>query len=304
MSKYVIVGSGTVGGDVASLLAAQQHQVTVVSRSGGGSVSPLITGVALDASNADELSRLAEGAAAIFNCANPLYHRWPTDWPPIASALLVAAARSNAVLTTLSNLYVYGRASGPMAPDAPLLADYEKAQVRATMWRDALAAHERGELRACEVRASDFVGPGSQSVLGRLIPTLLKGKTCRVLGSPDQPHSWTYTHDVARTLVACAQRPEAWGEVWHAPTNEPRTQRDALNELADLAGVPHVKVRSVPLVALRAAGLFSPTLREFPTTLYQFTAPFVIDDTATRLKLGLEPTPWPEVLLECVNAAR
>jgi len=33
------------------------------------------------------------------------YHRWPTDWPPIANALLAAAEISGSKLVTLNNLY-------------------------------------------------------------------------------------------------------------------------------------------------------------------------------------------------------
>ena len=44
---------------------------------------------------------IATGAAALYNCANPLYHQWFTDWPPLASALLTAAERSGAVLAAM-----------------------------------------------------------------------------------------------------------------------------------------------------------------------------------------------------------
>ena len=59
------------------------------------------------------MARLAEGAAVIYNCVNPPYHRWPADWPPIAASVLGAAERSGAVLVTLSNLYGYGPATRP-----------------------------------------------------------------------------------------------------------------------------------------------------------------------------------------------
>ena len=35
---------------------------------------------AADASDADALSRLAEGVAVIYSCAGPAYPRWVTDW--------------------------------------------------------------------------------------------------------------------------------------------------------------------------------------------------------------------------------
>jgi len=297
VSEYLIVGAGPIGAAVAQQLVTQHHRVRLVTRSGSGPDHPSIERISVDASNVDALSELASSSAAIFNCANPQYHRWPTDWPPIANALLGAAERSSAVLVTLSNLYAYGRPTGPLSSDAPLLADYEKAQVRATMWRNALAANDRGDVRATEVRASDFIGPNAQSAMGApVIKRVLAGKRCWVLGATDQPHSWSYTEDVARTLVTCAQTPEAWGQAWHAPTNRARTQRNVIDDLADVAGVAHVKVSSIPSTVLRAIGLFSPMVRELPTTMYQFTAPFVIDDGATRLKLGLEPTPWADVL--------
>jgi nucleoside-diphosphate-sugar epimerase len=297
MSKYVIIGAGAVGSLVAEQLSAGGHQESLVSRSGSGPARPGVSQVAADASDATAISALASGCDAIFNCANPAYHRWLTDWPPIANALLAAAERSGAVLVTLSNLYAYGEVTGPISPTMPLSSTLPKAQVRARMWTDALAAHQAGRIRATEVRASDFVGPRAQSHLGdRVVPRLAEHKGCQVLGSADQPHSWTYVGDVATTLIACAQNPAAWGRAWHVPTNTARTQRQAIDDLADAMGVAHVKVSTVPSVALKVMGLFNPLMRELPKTMYQFTAPFVIDDTATRTELGLEPTPWPEVL--------
>src|SRR6266545_2821444 len=84
-----------------------------------------------------------------------LYHRWLTDWPPLASSLLTAAERSGAVLVSASNLYGYGPVDGPITPETPLAATQPKLRLRAQMWRDALAAHQAGRLRTSEVRASD-----------------------------------------------------------------------------------------------------------------------------------------------------
>jgi nucleoside-diphosphate-sugar epimerase len=305
MSNYLIIGAGAVGTAVAQQLAASDHHVTIATRSGSGPEHHLVTRVAADATRADRVAQLAEGCAAIFNCVNPPYNRWPTDWPPIANALLSAAERSGAVLATTGNLYVYGHVTGPMSPETPELADFEKARVRMKMWSDALDAHNAGRLRATEVRASDFIGPSTQSVMGeRVVPKVLAGKSCQVLGRLDETHSWTYVDDVARTLIACAQQPVAWGRVWHAPTNPPRTQREVINDIADAAGVEYVKISVVPNAALRVLGLFNPLVRELPKTLYQFTAPFVIDDSSTRTVLGLQPTPWPDVLSETIAAYR
>jgi len=246
---------------------------------------------------------VAADRAAIFNCVNPPYHRWPQEWPPIAAALLHAAEESGAVLTTLSNLYAYGAPTGPLTPETPLRATYVKGQVRGQMWLDAKAAHDANKIRATEVRASDFIGPTGFGIINRLVPSIVAGKNVQVLGNPDAPHSWTYTVDVAKTLIEAAQNKTAWGRAWHVPTNPPRTQRQVVEELAEAAGVGPVKVSVVPNALLRLLGLFNPQMREVLITMYQFEQPFVIDDTATRRELGLSPTAWEEVLQATVSQA-
>jgi nucleoside-diphosphate-sugar epimerase len=155
MALHVIVGNGPVGSATAALLADAGHTVRVITRSGKpANADPRIDYRALDATDTDRLARAAHGAAALYNCANPQYHRWPIDWPPIAAALLAAAQRTGAVLVTASNLYGYGPVGGPLTEDLPLASTGTKGMVRAAMWRDALAAHAAGRVRATEVRAS------------------------------------------------------------------------------------------------------------------------------------------------------
>lgn len=297
MSQFTIVGAGSIGSGVAQSLAAAGHDVNVVSRRGTG---PLLAGVSLvaaDATNEESLSRIAQGSVALFNCANPPYDAWPTEWPPLAASLLGAAQRTGATLVTMSNLYVYGQPSGPMSPHDDLAATYEKAQVRAQMWRDAKAAHDSGSLRAVEVRASDFIGTTANSLFeARTLKRIVAGKRSFVLGDPDAAHSWSFVDDVVETLITVALEPSSWGRAWHVATNDARSSRQVVTDLAQFIGLSDVKVSAVPHSLLRAAGLFSSMAREIPKTLYQFEAPFVIDDRETRELLHLTPTPWFEVL--------
>src|SRR5918994_759544 len=130
---HVIVGKGPVGTTTADLLAAHGHRVRVLSRSGGTSTDA-IEHRRVDAADAGALAAAAHGAAALYNAVNPAYHRWATDWPPVAAALLTAAERTGAVLVTMSNLYVYGSPTGPMGPDSPLAATDLKGRVRIAEW--------------------------------------------------------------------------------------------------------------------------------------------------------------------------
>lgn len=301
MGTHLVFGAGPIGTATALELAAQGEDVVVASRSGRGPTHNNVTLASVDASNARAVAELAVGATVIYNCLNPSYTRWATDWPPMANALLTAAATSGAVYVICSNLYGYGPTDGQITTDLPLVATGTKGRVRAQMWEDALAAHNRGDVRVTEVRSSDYIGPNAESHLGeRIMPKLLAGKAVRVIGDPDVAHSWTYTVDTARTMVAAAADPNAWGRAWHAATNEPRTQREAIADLADAAGVPRISVKGMSRGMISGAGIFVPMVRELKETYYQFNAPFVIDDSPTRTELGIEPTDWKVVLNEQV----
>jgi nucleoside-diphosphate-sugar epimerase len=305
MSKHLVVGAGPIGAATALLLAKRGEEVVVVTRSGTGPAHPLITRTAADASSSAAMAELATDAVAIYNCANPDYHRWPTDWPPLAQSLLSTAERSSAVLVTVSNLYGYGAVSGPMTEDLPLAAAGPKGLTRAQMWRDALAAHNAGRVRATEVRGSDYVGRGAQSHLGdRVVPRLLAGRGVTVMKSADTSHTWTAIDDVARLLVIVALDERAWGRPWHVPSNPPRTQREAVGDLCGSAGLPPVKVKEYPDLLIRAMGLFNPMMRELPEVAYQLEQPFVLDSSAAQQTFGLEPTPWQEVLTGVIASYR
>lgn len=298
--RHIVVGAGPVGRHVAQLLAARGSDVTVVTRSGTSTGLEGVHHEAADASNPDRLSTIAEGASVLYNCANPGdYTTWPTVWPPLAASFLTAAERSGAVLAITGNLYPYGPVDGPMTETTPDAATDTKGMLRATMWSEAKALHDVGRIRTTEVRGSDYVGPGvgGNGHLSRQVPTILKGKRAWVIGSADQPHSFTDVIDMARMLIAAAEDESALGHIWHAPTNPPRTQREAITDVLDAIDRPHVPVTGVPAGVFKAMGLVSPLMRELSALSYQWTGPYVLDDSASRARFGLEPTPWDEVCL-------
>ncbi|HLM07026.1 MAG TPA: NAD-dependent epimerase/dehydratase family protein [Blastococcus sp.] len=309
MALHVIVGKGPVGATTAAELVARGHDVRILSRSGGVSTED-VEHRQVDATDADAVTSATRGAAALYNAVNPAYHRWPTDWPPVAAALLTAAERTGAVLVTMSNLYGYGRPTGPMTPESPLAATDVKGRVRIRMWTDALAAHEAGRARVTEARASDFVGPQvplAQSHLMRQLPALRSGRRAWVIGDPDVPRSWGYMPDVAATLATLGTDERALGRAWHVPSAPPRSQRQALGDLATAMSspthpVPPVPVSGVPWPVLRAVGLAVPMMREVAAMRHQFDQPFVVDATATTETFGLRATPWDEVVAATVGA--
>jgi nucleoside-diphosphate-sugar epimerase len=288
MSLHVIVGAGPVGTATAKLLAERDEEVRIVTRRGGGPTHANIERVAADATDADRLTDLTRGAAALYNCASPLYHRWFTDWPPLAAAFLTAAERTGAVLATASNLYGYGPVTGPITPETPLSATHPKLKLRADMFRDAMALHEAGRIRATEVRASDYIE--ANSVFSYIGEPLLAGKRAYIPAALDVPHSWTSIPDVAATLVTAATDERALGKAWLVPTNPPLTVRQLATRFTEVNGAPKAKISALPYPVLWSAGLVSPMMRELRATHYQFVRPFVIDTTLTEQTFGLKPS--------------
>jgi nucleoside-diphosphate-sugar epimerase len=306
MGRHVIVGAGPVGTATAHALVGAGHEVTLVTRSGSGPVGPGITRVAADASDPFALAEATGAADALYNCANPPYHRWPELWPPLATSMLEVAARSDAVLVIMGNLYGYGPVDHPMREDDPLAATGAKGRVRAAMWEQALAAHRAGRARVTEARASDFFGPGvvETSHFGRNVERLLAGKKVRVLGDPDAPHAWTYVPDVGRTLAVLGTDERAWGRPWHVPSVPALSQRDLAARFCAVAGAPPPTVAAFPAGTLTLAGVVSAQMRELRETRYQFERPFLLDSSDCTSTFGLEATPLDDGLAAVAAAAR
>lgn len=307
--QHVVVGSGGIGTGIARLLAAEGHQVTLVSRSGRGEALAGVERVPLDLAEegaGPRLTTLAQGATSIVNALNPKsYGRWDKEWPPMAAHLLTAAERSGAGLVTVGNLYPYGEVDVPMSEGRPDRPTSTKGRVRAAMWEQARTAHEQGRIRATELRASDYFGPGAGRGVSfandYVIAPAAAGKPVRnLLGRLDAPHSWTYLPDIARLGAVLATDERAWGQVWHVPTAPPRTIAQLAQDAARAAGAPAPGVGMMPGKPLLMA--LVPTLRAVREMEYQFLRPFEIDASLTEQTFGLTATSWQEALAATVAA--
>jgi uncharacterized protein YbjT (DUF2867 family) len=87
---HVIVGSGAIGSKIAHLLVDRGESVRMITRSGSGPEHPLIERVAADAADARRITELTEGAAVLYNCANPKYTEWEKVWFPMNDAMIAA----------------------------------------------------------------------------------------------------------------------------------------------------------------------------------------------------------------------
>ena len=296
MTHHLVVGVGSIGRTLALRLIERGDRVTLATRS--GTAMNGAQALRMDASDTAAFSAAASGCQTIFLCTNPPYHRWATEWPPIFAAAIEAARRSGAGLVIMGNLYAYGKPEGAMTEASPYHPVEKKGEVRLACWQTALAAHERGEIRAVEVRASDYFGPdvGKNAHLGvDFFRPILQSKKAMVVGDPDVIHSWSFIPDIVSTLVAAGDFTGPWGRIWHVPSDLPLSRRDIARQLNSRYGCTG-RVAGYPQWVLRLLGHFSPMLREVEASSYQFREPFVIDARETEALLQIRATPWSEAL--------
>jgi nucleoside-diphosphate-sugar epimerase len=145
-----------------------------------------------DAYNLDFTRSVSEGAAVVYQCAQPAYHQWVKEFSPLQAAIMEGAAANAAKLIVAENMYMYGDTHGQIIQESlPYAAHTRKGKVRGEMAQTLLEAHRLGRLRVAMARAADFYGPGvrSSSLGERTIIPLLRGKPAEVTGSLDQPHT-------------------------------------------------------------------------------------------------------------------
>ncbi len=290
---HVVFGFGQVGSALTAHLAELGLPVRVVSRN---RPSELLDGVdwrAADATDAEAATEAAKGASVVYQCLNAPYTDWPERFPPLQRGVLAAAERTGALLVSLENIYGYGPTAGkPMTEDLPLAATTVKGRTRAAMTQELLDAADAGRVRIAIGRASDFFGAGviESSVGERVFGNAVAGKRADFVGNPNLLHTYSYIPDIAAGLATLGTDERAVGGVWHLPGPETVTTRELLGLVAVDVGHP-VGVRVLPKLAVRALGLFNPTIRELVELSYEFEQPFVLDTAKYETTFGTSATP-------------
>ncbi|MFB4282252.1 NAD-dependent epimerase/dehydratase family protein [Nonomuraea sp. MTCD27] len=289
---HVVLGAtGAIGSAVVAELTARGHRVRAVSRS----ANPGPHELRADVTTTEGAIAACQGAAVVYQCAQPNYASWAAEFPDFTRTVLAGVEAAGAKLVMADNLYVYGPVTGPMTEDLPYAATNPKGRARIEVDDLILDAHRAGRIRATLGRASDYYGPGGvNTVIGPTVfAAALAGKTARWVGDLDQPHTIAYLPDTAAGLVTLGERAEADGRAWHLPAAEPITGRAFLDLVwAAAGGTP--KSAGLGRGMQRLVGLFHPMVREFGETWYQRDRPFVSDDSAFRKAFGpVDVTPHP-----------
>jgi nucleoside-diphosphate-sugar epimerase len=285
---HVVLGaSGAAGSAILAALAEGGLNARGVNRSGPGPAAPIgVDWRTADATSPQGLRAALAGADVVYMAAQPAYHRWPQEFPPMVRRVVEAAEAAGVRrLVMVDNLYAYGPGSSPMTEGTQQRATDRKGVTRAAMADELLAAHAAGRIEVVVGRASDYFGPHADNsgiTALAIEPVAGRGKL-RWMGSMDAPHSCAFLPDVARGFVALGTAADTAGRVWHLPHAPAVTGAQFLALVNDALPQP----RATALVStrmLRLAAPFHRISRESLPLAYQWTEPFVVDDAAFRAR--------------------
>ena len=304
---HVVLGaSGGAGNAIARALHDAGIATRAVNRSGDADLPGGIERVAADIGDPRSLDDAIAGASVVYMAAQPPYHRWPQEFPTMLEDVIRACSAAEAKLVMVDNLYAYGPGHDRLTEASPYGATDAKGRTRAAMLDRLLAAHRAGELRVAIGQASDYFGPRSDNsgITALAIAPVAGTGTLRWMGSLDAPHSIGFLPDIARAYVTLGTRDEADGRIWILPHGEAVTGREFLDAVNATPDEPR-KTAVVSTTMLRLAAPFHRISRESLGIVYQWTGPWVADDSAFQATFGpFTATPFDIAVKEAVAAYR
>ena len=208
------------------------------------------------------------------------------------------------------NVYNFGSAMpARLREDTPQRADTVKGRVRIDVER-RLAEAAREGVRSVVIRAGDFFGAGSGTLLERVLARDLARGRLGLPGAIDVATPFAYLPDLAETFVRVAEARERLlpADVLHFRGHTLRGSdwRDVLTPIAReqgfLAAGGALKLSPLPWGVIRAGGLFLPEWAALAEMRYLWTTPVKLDNRKLVAFLGEEPhTPIDTALRETLD---
>lgn len=310
MPHTLVLGAGPLGRATIDACKLDGHDITLATRSGTtirGTTSIVLDITAADATNMLRTTHEYHPIDAIVVACNFPYGKWEAPWAAATTNLIAAATELDTTIVLAGNLYGYGPSTSPLSESHPLNAKFASGRTRAKVWQRMHEATQAGQIRAVEVRGSDYIGPtagGAAHAGDRLIDPILQGKAAYPLGNPDLPHSWTAVADFGALLARATSDSRMHGAAWHVPSAPAVSIRELAEQVATIAEAPKPTLHAIPYWPMRAAAFASPMMRGLSEVGYQFTQPFVMADQHTRDELGVTHTPLIDTLTATVAARR
>src|SRR5205085_6490994 len=171
---------------------------------------PGVHWVDADPAETAALVRSCASAQVVVHAMNPAYtaRAWGAEVPRLMEQAIAAAGALGALLMFPGNVYNFGSAMpARLREDTPQRADTVKGRVRIDVER-RLAEAAREGVRSVVIRAGDFFGAGSGTLLERVLARDLARGRLGLPGAIDVATPFAYLPDLAETFVRVAEARE------------------------------------------------------------------------------------------------
>ena len=293
--QTILGSSGVIGQNLAKALTKHTGDIRLVSRN-PQKVNATDHLLSADLNDADAVMKAVDGSDVTYLTVGLEYKIdvWRDQWPRIMSNVINACKEHGSKLVFFDNVYAYGKVDGWMTENTPHKPDSRKGEVRARIADEIMNAVGKGEINALIARSADFYGPHTplSFVTVMVFDRLSKGQSAQWMGSPELPHSMTYTPDAGAGTAILGNAEDAYNQVWHLPTAREQITGSQFIELAAREFGVKPKIQVAPRWMLSIMALFNSIIKENMEMLYQVEHPYLFDSTKFNTKFDFEPTSY------------
>ena len=296
--QTILGANGTIGKLLAKELMSYTDRVRLVSR------NPIRVNETdelhpADLSEHGAVDKAVQGSEVVYLVVGFEYKAqvWEEKWPVLMRDTIDACAKYGAKLVFFDNVYMYDKNKiSHMTEDTAINPPSRKGAVRKRISEMLLKASEEKWVQALIARSADFYGPDNDNnfITQMVMKNLKEGKKAMWFVNSDIKHSFTYTPDAAKATALLGNTPDAYGQVWHLPTESRRvTGREIITMIASEMGA-EPKISLLPKFMLLPLGLFIPIMKEMREMIYQYDRDYFFDSSKFTRRFGIKATPYEE----------
>lgn len=297
--QTILGANGTIGKILARELPVYTDKIRLVSRN-PIRVNETDELLPLDLTQPGTVDRAVQGSDVVYLVVGLEYKLkvWEEYWPTLMRDTVNACLKHGAKLVFFDNIYMYDKGHlSHLTEDTPVNPPSRKGAVRKRILEMFLEAVQDMGLEGLIARSADFYGPGNENnfITQMVLKNLSSGKKPMWFVGPDIKHSFTYTPDAGKATALLGNSPDAYGQVWHLPTDSrPVTGKKFISMIASEFSIKETKISIVPKWMLRLMGLFIPVMKEMPEMMYQYDRDYYFDSSKFTTRFGIKATPYEE----------
>jgi nucleoside-diphosphate-sugar epimerase len=292
--QTILGANGTIGSLMAKELTQFTDRIRLVSRN-PKRVNETDELFPADLTHPEEIEKAVAGSDVVYLLIGLDYNLkvWQTKWPVIMGSTIDACIKHNAKLVFFDNVYMYDIDAIPhMTENSAINPPSKKGAVRKLIAEMLLSEVKAGKLTALIARSADFYGPNNHKSF--LIEVVYKNirnrKKPNWFINADKKHSFTYTPDAAKATALLGNTADAYGQVWHLPTDKNTlTGREMISLFTKEMNAAD-KIFVLPKWLLKLLGLFIPLMREMPEMMYQYDRDYIFDSSKFDQRFNFSTT--------------